>query len=350
MEREKKAAGAFKWNLKAAALFLCGVLLGGLCGGAAAFWLERRDTGAASASAAAAELSDAELYEACVGSVVGIDCAKSFDAAGEPDWTGAHGSGAVLTADGFILTNSHVVREAKRIRVKTYADGAFPARLIGCDDDVDIAVLKIEADALAPVKTNVRPDIRVGDPVRIIGCPLGDLTFTMSGGMLSCAERTVAMAGREQVMMQTDASINPGNSGGPMFNKQGQLVGIVAAKYADYEGLGFAIPVKDALAAAERIRTADKGPERTGLGVLLDEAGQGAVVADVQAGSPAEKAGLQAGDVIVAVNGWEITSAEELEQVLSPLLPGDTIVLRYRRERKNCVQELKLEWAFDGQT
>ena len=196
-------------------------------------------------------MSPAEVYASTVNSVVSINCsAVSTNIFGQQTESASSGSGFIYTADGYIVTNQHVVANASSINVTLYNGDTYPATLVGSDSDYDVAVLKIDAKDLPAVTLGSSTDVNVGDTVMAIGNPLGELTFSMSQGIVSCVNRAINVEGTPFNMIQVDASINPGNSGGPLMNLYGEVVGIVSAKYSSYanttvEGLGFAIPIND---------------------------------------------------------------------------------------------------------
>ena len=192
-----------------------------------------------------------EVYAATVNSTVSINCsATSTNIFGQTTQSASSGSGFIITKDGYVVTNHHVVSNASSIKVTLYNGETYDATLIGSDSDYDVAVLKINAEDLQPVTLGNSADVNVGDSVLAIGNPLGELTFSMSQGIVSSCNRAINVDGTPFNMIQVDCSINPGNSGGPLMNLYGEVVGIVSAKYSTYstttvEGLGFAIPISD---------------------------------------------------------------------------------------------------------
>ena len=192
-----------------------------------------------------------EVYASTVNSTVSINCsATSTNVFGQTTQSASSGSGFIITQDGYVVTNHHVVAGASSIKVTLYNGNTYDAALIGSDSDYDVAVLKINAEGLQPVTLGDSADVNVGDYVLAIGNPLGELTFSMSQGIVSSCNRAINVDGTPFNMIQVDCSINPGNSGGPLMNLYGEVVGIVSAKYSTYssttvEGLGFAIPIDD---------------------------------------------------------------------------------------------------------
>ena len=269
------------------------------------------------------------------------------------------GSGFILTTDGYIVTNYHVVKGAQTIQVTLYSGEEYDAQYVGGDEDYDIAVIKIDATDLQAVTLGDSSALNVGDRVLAIGNPLGELTFSMSGGMVSSVNRTINVDGTPFNMIQTDTSINPGNSGGPLLNSYGEVVGIVSAKYSSTgssgesaEGLGFAIPINDVSSMIQDIMTNGYVTDRAYLGAtvgtLTDSMAQqyrydiseGAFIYSVEEGGPADQAGLQLGDVITAIDGTEITSLEDLTAAKKGYSTGDTSTLTVYRQGETITAEL----------
>ena len=197
------------------------------------------------------KMEPAEVYASVVNSAVSINCsATSTNIFGQTTQSASSGSGFIITEDGYVVTNYHVISGASSVQVTLYNGDTYDATVIGGDSDYDVAVLKIEASGLQPVTLGESADVNVGDTVLAIGNPLGELTFSMSQGIVSSCDRAINVDGTPFNMIQVDCSINPGNSGGPLVNLYGEVVGIVSAKYSSYssttvEGLGFAIPISD---------------------------------------------------------------------------------------------------------
>ena len=234
----------------------------------------------------------------------------------------------------------------------------YDAEVIGGEEDYDIAVIKVEAENLKPVTMGDSTLLNVGDRVLAIGNPLGELTFSQTGGMVSSVNRAIDVEGVPFNMIQTDASINPGNSGGPMFNQYGQVVGIVSAKYtntasgASAEGLGFAIPINDVAAMIQDIMTNGYVTNKPYLGVTAmtmsqDLANQfryditeGVFISAVDKDGAADRAGLQMGDVITKVDEHEIKSMADLTIVKKQYSAGDTVTLTIYRQGETMEAEL----------
>ena len=260
------------------------------------------------------------------------------------------GSGVIISSDGYILTCAHVVDGASTITV-TIGDKDYTATLVGEDTTSDIAVIKIDADGLTPATVGNSDSLKVGQSVMAVGNPLGELGGTVTGGMISALNRSVTIQGSSSVntmsLIQMDASVSPGNSGGGLFNMNGELVGIVNAKSSssDAEGLGFAIPINDAIKVAQELLENGYVTGRPYLGITylavtdaqtasqLGVNAYGVYVVEVVKGGPAEKAGLQAGDRIVSVDGTEIASKDDLGTLMQKHAAGDTLSIEtpYRR-------------------
>ena len=259
------------------------------------------------------------------------------------------GSGVIISSDGYILTCAHVVDGASTITV-TIGDTDYTATLVGEDTTSDIAVIKIDADGLTPATVGNSDGLKVGQSVMAVGNPLGELGGTVTGGMISALNRSVTIQGSSSVntmsLIQMDASVSPGNSGGGLFNMNGELIGIVNAKSSssDAEGLGFAIPINDAIKVAQELLENGYVTGRPYLGItyLAVEDAQtaaqlgvnayGVYVVEVVKGGPAEKAGLQAGDRIVSVDGTEIASKDDLGTLMQKHAAGDTLSITIARE------------------
>ena len=259
------------------------------------------------------------------------------------------GSGVIISSDGYILTCAHVVDGASTITV-TIGDKAYTATLVGEDTTSDIAVIKIDADGLTPATVGNSDSLKVGQSVMAVGNPLGELGGTVTGGMISALNRSVTIQGSSSVntmsLIQMDASVSPGNSGGGLFNMNGELVGIVNAKSSssDAEGLGFAIPINDAIKVAQELLENGYVTGRPYLGITylavtdaqtasqLGVNAYGVYVVEVVKGGPAEKAGLQAGDRIVSVDGTEIASKDDLGTLMQKHAAGDTLSITIARD------------------
>ena len=377
--QEMKPVKKNRVGMKLTALALCCALLGGAVGGGIVWGVSNsgeEDSTTINVSDRTVsqvavnkvdgqtEMSDAEVYAANVNSVVSINVTGTSGTNwfGQPVQTASAGSGFILTSDGYIVTNYHVVGDAQTIQVTLYSGDTYDAQYVGGDEDYDIAVIKIEATGLQAVTLGDSEELNVGDHVLAIGNPLGELTFSMSGGMVSSVNRTINVDGTPFNMIQTDTSINPGNSGGPLLNSYGEVVGIVSAKYSSTgsngetaEGLGFAIPINDVSSMIQDIMTNGYVSNRAYLGATIGtlnasmaqqyryDITEGAFVYSVEDGGPADQAGLQLGDVITAIDDTEITSLDDLTAARKSYTAGDTCTLTVYRQGETIT--LQLTWG-----
>ena len=270
--------------------------------------------------------------------------------------TNGAGSGVIVSSDGYIVTNNHVIDKANKITVRLKNEKTYEAKLIGTDRKTDVALLKINATGLQAAVLGDSEGLQVGDTAIAIGNPLGQLGGTVTQGIISALGRELSIDGKTMSLLQTDAAINPGNSGGGLFNDRGQLIGIVVAKSSgsDVEGLGFAIPINIAKSVANELIEYGyvKGRISTGMTfidlttthkALLYGARQlGVYVQSVQAGSNAEAAGFRAGDLVVSVDDMRITSSTVLAQTLEKYSVGDTVTFTIVRNGSSGKLSLKL--------
>ena len=270
------------------------------------------------------------------------------------------GSGVIITSDGYIVTNNHVIEGASKITVTTSDQQEYDAELVGTDPITDIAVLKIKAEGLTPATYGNSDQLAVGDMAVAIGNPLGELGGTVTAGIISALDRELAIDGKTMTLLQTDSSINPGNSGGGLFNGDGQLIGIVVAKSSgsDVEGLGFAIPINKAADVAQQIlengyvsgqpSTGMSYTESSGQSSTMDRLfnnGQSTTyvyIASVD-GTNAQKAGFQKGDMVYAVDGTEITSFNTLSSIVTSHSVGDKLKFTIVRNGQKMDLTLTLE-------
>ncbi len=298
------------------------------------------------------------IYEENVGSVVGItSVGKTTNIFGQTTSTASSGTGFVIREDGYILTNYHVVEGGGDLTVTFYDGSSYEAELIGYESDLsDLAVLKIEAEGLVPVTLGSTLDRKVGEDVVVIGNPLGELTFSLSRGVISALGRRINTDGTPITMLQIDAAVNAGNSGGPAFGPDGKVIGVVTAKYASesIEGLGFCIPAEDAAEIASDLITYGYVKGRASLGIACEDAyeiyayyyryygkradsikgllKEGVYVGEILLDSPASEAGLKKGDYIVRVDGKAVSDCAALSELLSGKKPGDSLLLTISRE------------------
>ena len=358
---------------KVVALLLACALVGGGSGWGAAALAQKNTAGAAAPAAASSDasvmlegkrqsaalqvasvdtsklLTASEVYAQNVNSTVGITTSITTNYFGYQTTAAAAGSGFILTQDGYILTNYHVVESSSSIKVTTYDGTSYDAQLIGYDESNDIAVLKIDATDLTPVVLGDSDSVSVGDSVVAIGNPLGELTFSLTAGAISALDRPVTLSsGTTMNLMQTDCAINSGNSGGALFNMYGEVIGITNAKYssssssseASIDNIGFAIPINQVRSIVESIiqngyiikpyigvTVTDVSSESQSYGLP-----QGAAVRSVVEGSPAAEAGLQENDIITAANGDAITGSNDLVKLVKAASAGDTLELTVYRQ------------------
>lgn len=264
------------------------------------------------------------------------------------------GSGFIVSSDGLVLTNAHVVRGAREVTVKLADRREFSAKVLGSDPVTDVAVLRIDARGLPAVRLGDPNQLEVGDPVLAIGAPFG-FEQTATQGIVSAKGRS--LPGDAVVpFLQTDAAVNPGNSGGPLFDGSGNVVGINAQIFSQtggYQGLAFAIPIDVALKVKDQIVATGRASHAR-LGVSVQELNQtlaesfglarpdGALVAQVAEGSAAQKAGLKPGDVILEVNGRKVTQSGQLSTLIGMAAPGERVTLKVWRDKAARELDAKL--------
>ena len=361
--KEKKPHG--KW---ARALCMCLVcaLLGGLCGagimagsinGRIAAMEEKLEeqtkeslsvgqtsTTPAPVSTTTTAKPIAAIYDQACNEVVGITTEVTYtNFFGQTSSSAVSGSGFIISADGYILTNYHVIEYAYKgnyaVTVMLHDGTRYEASIVGVEDCNDIAVLKIDASGLDPVTFGDSDKLSVGDDVYAVGNPLGELEFSMTTGRVSALDRLITTDESAEAinMFQIDAAVNSGNSGGPVYNANGEVVGIVTAKYSEtgVEGLGFAIPVNDAVKIAEDLINKGYVTGKAYMGVSIDERYNsmysqyynmpiGAFIKSVEPGSCADNAGIQSGDIITKLGDVEITGYSDLKQAIKQYSAGDT--------------------------
>lgn len=354
------------------ALALCFAILGGAIGGGTVWLLTHNNTTSAGGSSSTTIqqgrhenvtvdineietgklMTAAEVYAKNVNATVGIQTSiTSTNLWGQQTTSAASGSGFILTADGYIVTNYHVIQNANSVTVSTYGGASYNAKIVGYDEGNDLAVLKIEATGLSPVVLGSSEKLNVGDTVLAIGNPLGELTFSLTTGVVSALNREVTFSGGTVMdLLQTDCAINSGNSGGALFNLYGEVVGITNAKYsgssssgASIDNIAFAIPIDSVRAIVESI--IEKGYyAKPVIGVSVTDVDEnsrqlgipaGAWVKEVTAGGAAEAAGIQANDVITAINGTEISGVSDLKRILAKASAGDELSLAVWRKNQS---------------
>ena len=304
-------------------------------------------------------LPPSQVYANNVDSVVAITCSIASTAYGQTMEGKSAGSGFILTQDGYVITNAHVVDGASDITVTTHDGTEYPATLEGADATNDVAVLKVEATGLPAVNVGSSDALVIGDMVVAIGNPLGTLSSTQTVGYVSGKDRDVTTDGSIISMIQTDAAINSGNSGGPLFNMRGEVVGITTAKYsgtstsgATIEGIGFAIPIDDVKGIIDDL--IDYGYV-TGayMGITVSNTDEesasmfglptGAYVMSVEKGGSADRAGIQAKDIIIDLGGTKITGITSLTRELRNYKAGDTTTVTVIRSGGQLELEITLD-------
>lgn len=369
-------------HLRLAALAVCCALLGGIAGGAATgLLLQGREraamrpagqqtavsggesTGAepsaARVASTAGELTPTQLYERYAPCVVGVlNLSAVTDLYGKDTMQASTGSGVLLTGDGEILTNYHVVKDCTQLTVTLYDGTEHTAKLLGYEEDSDIALLKIDGSGYRHARLGDSDRLRIGTEVAAIGNPLGDLDYSLNVGYISAKDRDVDLDGPSIRMMQLDAAINPGNSGGALFDSYGNVIGIVYAKSSSVsiEGIGYAIPVnniKDLVAQMindpDSVKDQTKGSQIM-LGITIRDITEdmskqysmpvGVYITEVSSMSAAERAGLQKGDIITEFAGETVTSADDLNAIKAKQTSGDTVSVKIDRNGKEMTLDL----------
>lgn len=374
-----------KISKRAIALVLACVVAGGGAGiGGAALYqqLNRPDTVVYEGSRPQVELvannnsgqpmTPEQLYKANLASCVGITVSTTVNIFGQTSTSAASGSGFVLTQDGYIVTNYHVIAAAANdpsvaIEVSFANDKHYTAKLVGGEPDNDIAIIKIEGSGFKPVTLGDSSKLVVGEPVYTIGNPLGELTYTLTDGIVSALDRLITTSERDGAgnissttlnVLQTNCAINPGNSGGPLFDQYGQVVGVVSAKMThsasgvSAEGLGFAIPINDVRDMLTDLIEHGYVTGKPYMGIQVEPVDErvqwygipaGAQVMSVAEGSCAQKAGLQPGDIITALDDTAVDSPSALTAALNGYKAGDTAAMTVVRRQ----EEMKLSITFD---
>ena len=383
--REAKAPGKKKTVGLGALIALCLVcaLVGGLCGGAVAGSLmdsrmDKFETGLAELGETASKpvmvqaapgttvakssddgsLSAGDIYDMACEQVVGVTTqVTGTNLFGMPVSGAVTGSGFIISEDGYILTNYHVVEEANKgkldVTVILHDGTQYTAQIVAFEADNDVAVLKIDAEGLKPAVIGDSDSLRVGDTVYAVGNPLGELEFSMTTGHVSAKDRSITTdnSGETISMFQIDAPVNSGNSGGPVYNGQGQVVGIVTAKYSStgVEGIGFAIPINDAANIANDLITKGYVTGKARLGVTVNANynemyaqyygwPMGAYIDGTEDGSCAQKAGIEKGDIITKFDGETVEGFDDLKAAVKRHSAGDQVELEvYRADESRIV-------------
>ena len=300
-------------------------------------------------------LTPGQVYAQNKKSVVAISNQVTTNIFGQVSETASSGSGFILSSDGYIVSNYHVVEGATKLTVITSDGAEHAATVVGFQEKNDLSLLKIEATNLPAVKLGKSSDLIVGDQVVAIGNPLGELTNTLTVGYISAKDRDVLTDGTTINMLQTDAAINPGNSGGPLFNMKGEVIGITTAKYsgttssgASIEGIGFAIPIDDVSGMiTELIENGYVSTPYMGISISQRTDGFGVYIEQVEIGTPAAKAGLKAGDIIVGLGEYEVSTMAELDKALRNFKAQETTSVFVYRNRS--VLEFSITFAEKNQ-
>lgn len=287
------------------------------------------------------ELSLQELYDQCSKSIVAI---KGYqDGVDGYYW----GSGIILSKDGLILTNTHVIENCDTASVTLFDNSSYDAALVGADSTSDIAVLKIDVSGLTPASFGDSAELAIGDKVAAIGNPLGEtFRMTLTDGIISAIDRGISYNGHSMTLLQTNTAINEGNSGGALFNMYGQVIGVTNMKmmssYSSIEGIGFAIPSSTIAAVADSLMQYGEVRGRTAIGITVGAIPEnvtshydlptGLYVSAVEEKSDAAAKGIQQGDIITAVNGSPASATSDILTVKNTLSVGDTITFTIWRD------------------
>lgn len=371
-EKEKKHGGIWKFI---AACLVCAIL-GGAGGGAlVASQLSGQTTAATDYSGSQLNVADdptetqtaspvsstgetltgAQIYSLGCAQAVGVTTEITYtNYFGMQSTSAVSGSGFIVTSDGYIVTNYHVIAEAYTggytVSVMLYNGDKYDAKIVGVEESSDVAVLKIDATGLSEATLGNSDNLQVGETVYAIGNPLGELSFSLTSGTVSALNRDITTqdettgATVTNNMFQMDAAVNEGNSGGPVYNDKGEVVGIVTAKYADtgVEGLGFAIPINDVTDIVDQLIKNGYVSGKASFGITVTTVDstvaqyynmvEGAYVYSVTSGSCSDKAGLKVGDIITAINDTEVKSSSELSNAKKDYKAGDTVTLKVYRQ------------------
>ncbi len=296
------------------------------------------------------ELSLPELYEKCAPTITAIVGYK-----GETGYS--WGTGVVLSEDGLILTNAHVIDDCDKVEVTCFDDEVYEAKLVGADSISDLAVLKIEATGLEPAAFGESASLQVGEPVAAIGNPLGeDFRMTLTNGIISAIERGISYNGHTMSLLQTNTAINEGNSGGALFNMHGQVIGITNMKmmssYSSIEGIGFAIPSSMVQRVVDALVVHGVVQGRPSIGITVGgipesakkqyDLPDGLYISAVSEDSDAFKKGIKPGDVLMEVNGEKVETTEEVNTIKEQFNVGDTMEFLIWRDGEAMVFEVEL--------
>ncbi len=310
------------------------------------------DTVTTSTTADGGDLTSAQVAALVKDSVVEINTEYTTVSMWYQYVSGGAGSGVVISEDGYIITNNHVIcgsdgtTIAEKITVRLTDGSEYEATVVGTDADADIAIIKIDKTGLTPAVMGDSDKLSVGEDVIAVGNPLGELGGSVTNGIISALDREISVNGVEMNLLQTNAAVNPGNSGGGLFNMRGELIGVVNAKSSGdgVEGLGFAIPVNDALNVAEQLMQYGYVKGKVVIGISLYDvtdasmarylglSGYGTYITDVTEGYNDDV--LQVGDRIISINGQEISSGEDVTAIVKKSSVGDKLTFQVSRQGK----------------
>ena len=299
-------------------------------------------------------LSIPDIYDKVSPSVVGVSCTLGNST--------ATGTGIIISSDGYIITNAHVIEDAKTVMIVDSNADQYEATVIGYDTQTDLAVLKIEAEGLVACEFGISGELRIGELAVAIGNPLGfDLYGTITSGIISGLNRTLTIGENTMNLIQTNASINSGNSGGPLIDAYGRVIGITSAKVASLygEGLGFAIPIDEALPIINdlmehgyvtgRPMIGISGEDITPIMSMYYRLPEGVYVRFIEPESGAEKAGIKAGDIVIGAAGETITNMDELNEIKNRYSAGDILTLTIYRDGKSIDVDVVLDEATQSE-
>lgn len=301
-------------------------------------------------------LSVVDIVKAVSPATISIRTQLTFEAYGETATAEATGSGFIITEDGYIVTNSHVIEDADKVEVMIPGDDEYiDAEIVGSDSSTDMAVLKVDRSGLPFVTLGDSSKLQVGELAVAIGNPFGELAGTVTVGVISALDREITIGGSDYYLLQTDASINSGNSGGPLVNSYGEVIGITNAKVSEGEGIGFAIPVNSIKEVIEELVMNGYVTGRPLIGVsvvTVDEETAdaygfpiGAFVREVSEGGAADEAGIRYGDIIIAIDGETITTADEVAAIRNSFDVGDEVIFTIYRDSEEIELTVVLQEA-----
>ena len=331
------------------------------------------DTQTASPVSSGSTLTGSQIYSLGCAQAVGVTTdITSTNYFGMQSKSAVSGSGFIATSDGYIVTNYHVIADAYtggyKVSVMLYNGDKYDAKIVGVEEASDVAVLKIEATGLSPATLGDSDKLQVGETVYAIGNPLGELSFSMTSGMVSALDRDITTQDQTtgqtttNNMFQIDAAVNEGNSGGPVYDNKGEVVGIVTAKYSStgVEGLGFAIPIKDVSDIVDQLIKNGYVTGKANFGITVTTVDstvaqyynmvEGAYVYAVTSGSCSDKAGIKVGDIITEIDKTAIKSSSELTNAKKKYKAGDTVTLKVYRSGAYSDVKVTLDEAVPTQT